>query len=121
MRIAMPVKDGRLCDHFGHAPQFAIFTVDPERGRIETEQVLEAPPHEPGVLPAWLAGQRADVVLTGGMGMRARQLLAAQGIAVVTGATSGKPRDVVEAYLAGTLAVGENACDHPHHGGKCRD
>jgi ATP-binding protein involved in chromosome partitioning len=121
MRIAMPVMDGKVCEHFGHAPQFAIFTVDPEQKRIEMEQVLDAPPHEPGVLPAWLAEQKADVVLTGGMGMRARQLFAAHGITVVMGAAAGSPHEVVEAYLAGTLQIGENACDHPHRGGQCRD
>ena len=41
MRIAMPVMDGKVCEHFGHAPQFAIFTVDPEQKRIEMEQVLD--------------------------------------------------------------------------------
>ncbi|MBN2489860.1 MAG: NifB/NifX family molybdenum-iron cluster-binding protein [Planctomycetes bacterium] len=121
MRIAMPVQNGRLCEHFGHAPQFAIFAVDTEQKRIESEQVLDAPPHEPGVLPAWLSAQKVDVVLTGGMGMRAQQLFAEQGMRVVTGVSAAGARETVEAYLAGTLAAGGNVCDHPQRGGRCRD
>jgi len=46
------------------------------------------------------------------MGQRAQGLFAEQGIRVVTGAPAETPERVVGDYLAGTLQVGENVCDH---------
>ncbi len=86
MRIAIPIAEGRLAMHFGHCEQFAIIDVDTEaKTIIKTE--LETPPrHEPGVLPKWLAEKGANVIIGGGMGMRAQNLFAEQDIQVVVGA-----------------------------------
>ncbi|MBN2644661.1 MAG: ATPase, partial [Desulfuromonadaceae bacterium] len=61
----------------------------------------------------WLAGQGADLIIAGGMGMRAQNLFEEQNIKVVVGA-SGEltPLEVVQAYLVDTLQTGINACDH---------
>ncbi len=112
MRIAMPVANGKLCMHFGHSERFAVVEAD-EAGRTAGEaRLLEPPPHEPGVLPRWLHAQGVDVVIAGGMGRRAQSLFARHGVRVVTGAPAEAPGAVASAYLAGTLATGENACDH---------
>ena len=70
------------------------------------------PPHEPGVLPKWLSDQNVDLVIAGGMGMRAQQLFAQAGVKVLTGAPGENPEKIVEAYLANTLETGKNVCDH---------
>jgi predicted Fe-Mo cluster-binding NifX family protein len=46
------------------------------------------------------------------MGQRAQGLFAEQGIQVVVGAPAEIPERLVADYLAGTLAAGENVCDH---------
>jgi len=112
MKIAIPVADGRLCMHFGHCEQFALVEVDEDSGAIAATSYLTPPPHEPGVLPRWLHEQGANVIIAGGMGRRAQGLFSQNGIQVVVGAPAGKPEDVVSAYLAGTLEVGQNVCDH---------
>jgi predicted Fe-Mo cluster-binding NifX family protein len=112
MIIALPVADGQLCMHFGHCQQFAFVQADPATGEIASCEYRDPPPHEPGVLPAWLAEHKVEVVLAGGMGQRAQQLFAANGIMVVTGAPAGEPKDLVGRYLANALEVGENVCDH---------
>jgi hypothetical protein len=78
----------------------------------ETDRLLTPPPHEPGVLPRWLHEQGANVIIAGGMGQRAHQLFADSGIEVVVGIASEPPADLVEAYLRGSLASGQNPCDH---------
>ncbi|MBN1477315.1 chromosome partitioning protein ParA, partial [Candidatus Sumerlaeota bacterium] len=70
------------------------------------------PPHEPGLLPRWLAGQGVNIVLTGGMGWRAIEMFQERGIDVVTGVTGGTPEQVILAHLSGTLSVTDNTCDH---------
>jgi predicted Fe-Mo cluster-binding NifX family protein len=110
MRIAIPVVNDMLAAHFGHCQEFALF--DAEWGKITGEQKLPAPPHSPGLLPRWLAEQGATHIVAGGMGQRAQQLFAAQGIEVVVGAPQDQPAKIAQQFLAGTLATAENLCDH---------
>jgi Mrp family chromosome partitioning ATPase/predicted Fe-Mo cluster-binding NifX family protein len=112
MKIAIPVADGRLCMHFGHCEQFALVEVDDRAKAVIGTTYLTPPPHEPGVLPRWLHEQGANVIIAGGMGQRAQGLFSQNGIQVVVGAPAEKPEDVISAYLAGTLKVGQNVCDH---------
>ncbi len=110
MRIAIPANNGHLCAHFGHAPEFAI--IDVINGKIESVNYLIPPPHEPGILPAWMHELQVDVIICGGMGMRAQQFFNQYGIQVVVGAPEMPVEEVVKQYLAGTLEVGENICNH---------
>jgi ATP-binding protein involved in chromosome partitioning len=112
MKIAMPLADGRLCLHFGHCEQFGIFEVDPSARTVLRTEHLVPPPHEPGLLPRWLHGHGVNVIIAGGMGQRAQQLFAQNGIEVIVGAPDGNPDEIVAAYLAGSLKAGENVCDH---------
>jgi predicted Fe-Mo cluster-binding NifX family protein len=112
MKIAIPTAQGNLCMHFGHCETFAVLTIDEQTKKITGRENLVPPPHEPGVLPAWLGEQKVNVIIAGGMGQRAQQLFTEQNIAVVVGATDGTPEELTAAYLAGTLVSGANACDH---------
>jgi len=112
MKIAIPLADGKLTAHFGHCGQFAILDVDPQSKTIRSQVTLEPPPHEPGVLPAWLAKQGVSVVIAGGMGQRAQTLFAEKSIEVIVGAPVDTPEALVSDYLAGALQTGENVCEH---------
>lgn len=112
MRFAIPMIDGRLCAHFGHCERFALIDTDPAAKTIVGRQEVDAPEHQPGLLPGWLADRGADIVVAGGMGPRAQDLFAQRGIEVVIGVPSDDPETVVQSYLAGTLRTGENSCDH---------
>ena len=112
MRIAVPCIGPQVAEHFGHASQFTIFTVDRHNQVIEHEDVLDSPPHQPGLLPAWLHEQKADMILAGGMGSRARMLFDEHGIQVVIGIQAPSAREAVQAFLEGKLEEGDNFCDH---------
>ena len=112
MRIAIPVANGKLSAHFGHCEEFALVDADRERGEITSTQALAAPPHEPGLLPRWLAERGAEVIIAAGMGGRAHGLFQQQKIEVVVGAANDTPESIVNAYLNGSLETGENVCDH---------
>jgi ATP-binding protein involved in chromosome partitioning len=112
MKIAIPVEAGNVSMHFGHCEEFAIYDVD-EAGKTILGKTTHTPPrHEPGALPRWLHELGATVVITGGMGPRAQQLFAQNGISVVLGSPAEAPEQVAAAYLNGTLQPGENVCDH---------
>jgi ATP-binding protein involved in chromosome partitioning len=112
MRIAIPVASGKLCPHFGHCEHFALIDVDPNTKAIVKQELVEAPEHQPGLLPRWLHDRGANVIVAGGMGTRAQDLFAERGIKVFVGAPSDTPEAIVSAYLDGTLQTGENLCDH---------
>ncbi|MFC1597035.1 NifB/NifX family molybdenum-iron cluster-binding protein [Planctomycetota bacterium] len=110
--IAIPVADGRLCMHFGHCEQFALFQVDTVGKEILNFSQVAPPPHEPGLLPRWLDEQGVNLVIAGGMGGRAQGIFAERGIEVIVGGPAEPPEGLVRSYLDGTLQAGENACDH---------
>lgn len=112
MRIAIPLDNGCVSAHFGHCSAFELYDVDEATKTTRSKTTLPAPSHEPGVLPRWLHEQGANVIIAGGMGQRAQELFAGQGIQVVVGAPSNPTDEIVAAYLTGTLQAGANICDH---------
>ncbi len=115
MRIALPIENGILCGHFGHAPQFGFVDVE-DNGKIARSWLDNPPPHEPGSLPAWLKQQQVTHIICGGIGARAVELLNQAGIQVIAGIPSGDPSRVVEEFLAGNLkgATGATCSGHEH-------
>ncbi|MGE0109001.1 MAG: NifB/NifX family molybdenum-iron cluster-binding protein [Bdellovibrionales bacterium] len=112
MKIAIPTSDGKLDPHFGHCQLFTFIEVDEEAKTITGAETLPPPPHEPGVLPVWLAEQGANIIISGGMGGRAIALLEERNIRVILGAPLDTPEALAKTYLDGTLQEGKNACDH---------
>ncbi len=112
MKIAIPMAGKKLSLHFGHCERFALVEVDEVQKKIIRQEEIESPPHEPGLLPRFLASKGAGVIIAGGMGQRAQSLFAEQGIKVVVGAPVETPERIVSDYLAGSLQTGDNACDH---------
>lgn len=114
MKIAIPTAQGKLCQHFGHCEIFTFVEIDEKSKNIVKTETIVPPEHVPGILPPWVAEQGAKVVLAGGMGGRAQELFAQQGIEVIAGCPSVLPEKVVADYLNGTLETGINGCDHEH-------
>jgi Mrp family chromosome partitioning ATPase/predicted Fe-Mo cluster-binding NifX family protein len=112
MKVAIPVQAGRVSMHFGHCEEFALYEVNEDDKAILGKTMHTPPSHEPGALPRWLHELGANVIITGGMGQRAQQLFAQNGISVIVGAPAESPEEVATAYLNGTLQAGENVCDH---------
>jgi len=108
--FAIPLENGCLCQHFGHCQQFALIEVENEF--ITNETLVTPPPHEPGLLPAWLAEKGVTDVISGGMGQRAVNLFSAQNIQVNVGAPQKSPKELVSDWLQNSLVTGTNACDH---------
>ena len=108
-KIALPIADGELCMHFGHCQQFRVFNI--EDGAIASFEDLTPPPHEPGVIPAFLAEHKVTLCIAGGMGSRAQNIFNQHDIKVIVGA-SGNPEELVQHALNGTLVSGTNCCDH---------
>jgi predicted Fe-Mo cluster-binding NifX family protein len=128
IRIAIPLQQGRFCEHFGGAEAFALYTVDPTTRTVADLRHDVPPEHGRGIYPTWLRQQGATVVLAGGMGPRAADIFARQGIEVVLGVRGDDPDAVIRSYLDGTLETtgevchehGYHDCGHDHHDQKGR-
>jgi len=112
MRIALPVSGSMVATHFGHCEQFALIDVDEARKAVVGREIIPSPGHEPGLLPVWLAEQGASVIIANGMGSRAQNLFRQNRIKVIIGVLEGDPERAVLNYISGTLATGDNICDH---------
>ena len=109
-KIAIPVAGGQMCAHFGHCEKFVIYKfVD---GKLEHEELLTPPAHQPGVYPAWLNKLGVNDVIAGGIGQRAISLFNQQNVNVYAGAQLKEPRQLANELVEGKLVAGENLCDH---------
>lgn len=130
MRIAVSIEtneglDSQVTHHFGRCPYFAL--VDVEDNEIRGCRVVENPyfsAHRPGQVPGFIQEQKADVMLSGGMGRRAIQFFEQYKIEAATGAR-GTVKNAVDAFLEGDLSVAapcKESLDHQgHHGGHHHD
>lgn len=110
-KIAIPIdSDGVLDAHFGHCLYFALHEVEGEE--VISEEVIQPPSHEPGVLPGWLAGLGVTDVLAGGMGNRAIQHFNRYGVNVFVGAPRLHPKELVNGYLTNSIEFSANYCGH---------
>lgn len=109
-KIAVPASEGMLDAHFGHCKQFAMVEVENET--IVKTTYIDAPPHQPGLLPPWLAERGATDIIAGGMGQHAIRLFNERGVNVFVGAPAQTPEELVDGFLKGTLSFNANYCDH---------
>jgi predicted Fe-Mo cluster-binding NifX family protein len=109
-KVAIPIENGILSGHFGHAKHFSLTEV--VNGEITKEEILVPPPHEPGVLPQWLGEIGATDILSGGMGQQAIQLFLKNNINVFVGVAQKPSKDLVQDLIDNNLSAGANYCNH---------
>ena len=111
MKIAVPTREGRVDDHFGHCAYYTIFDVID--GKIVGESRMASPEGcgcKSGIAPV-LRQMGVSVMLAGNMGQGALNVLAAQRIQVVRGC-SGDVHELVVAFLKGEVSDNGEACSH---------
>ena len=119
-RIAIPMANNMLSEHFGHCQAFAF--VDVENNAITEITTMDPPEHQPGTYPKWVAANGATDVISGGMGTMAVNLFNQAGVNVFVGAPVDTPTNLVNQFIAGELKLTANFCDHDdehghgHHG-----
>jgi predicted Fe-Mo cluster-binding NifX family protein len=107
MRIAISTDGDFVSAHFGRCPHFTI--VDIENGNVVKKELVANPGHSPGFIPQFLHEKGVEVIIAGGMGMRASGFFDELGIKPIVG-ISGKIDEVIEQLIKGTLKGGESLC-----------
>ena len=121
MKIAVTAENNNgleslVAQHFGHAAFFIL--VDMENSEVSAVESVANPfaeAHEPGQIPDFIKQQKADVILSGGMGGRAIEFFEQAGIKAATGA-AGTVRQSLENYLGGKLQEAAPCDESVEHG-----
>jgi predicted Fe-Mo cluster-binding NifX family protein len=120
MKIAAPVtRNNEIDDHFGHCEYYRIFDISAanevrELATIKSEQGCGCKSNIAGVL----ARNGVSILLAGGIGAGAINVLNNSGISVIRGCT-GNALDVANQYAAGSISdSGESCGTRGHHHGE---
>jgi len=116
MKIALPSRNNRIDEHFGHCEYFTVFTVD-ENKTITTQEIVSSPA---GCgcrsnIAGTLQQMGVNLMLAGNMGQGAVNVLNSVGISVLRGC-SGDVKQVAQAWLEGKLTDSGVACELHEHG-----
>lgn len=113
MKIAIPVTaENHIDDHFGHCEFYGVYTIS-ESNEITDVQTIKS---EQGCgcksnIAGVLAEQGVSVMLAGGIGGGAINVLNSWGIDVVRGC-SGNAVDAVNDFVSGKLSDSGETCHH---------
>ena len=107
MKIAVSTDGELVSAHFGRCPEFTILDID--GGKVTSKEVVRNPGHEPGRIPQFLHDKGVQLIVCGGMGMRAKMIFEELGIKSVVGVT-GKVDEAALKLASGALEGGESLC-----------
>lgn len=117
-KIAIPVSENNQVDgHFGHCKYYNIYTVSENNSIQNVEQL----PSEEGCgcksnIASVLAGQGVQVMLAGGIGAGAINVLNKWNIDVIRGC-SGDVDALIKLYVDGLIEDSGVTCAHTHEEG----
>ena len=113
MKIAVASQGDRIFQHFGQCRNFSVFTV--EDGKVKNVSMLDASQNGHAALSGFLKDEGINVVICGGIGEGARQMLSDSGIQLFSGLEGGI-NDAVISFLLGELTDQGGSCSHLEHG-----
>jgi len=120
MKIAVPVKaDFSVDEHFGHCAFYQIFTISASNEIlfVETTDSPQGCGCKSNIAEV-LAKQGVTIMLAGGIGNGAINVLARHQIQVIRN-SEGNATDVVKSYLDGSLKDGGATCSAHEEGHEC--
>ncbi len=116
-KVAIPVTiNNQVDDHFGHCEFYGVYTISDENEIVDVETIKS----EQGCgcksnIASVLADKGVSIMLAGGIGGGAINVLNSWGIDVIRGC-SGNAADVVKLFIEGEIADNGVSCaQHEQH------
>lgn len=119
MKIAIPTKDHKVDDHFGHCAYYTIFEVDMKAKKIVSKPEIFPSPQGCGCksdIAERLKRKGVDMMLAGSMGDGAKMKLMDAGIEIIRGC-SGDVDELIDRYINGSVSDSGEACNASDHDG----
>lgn len=118
MKIAVPVTSSNQIDgHFGHCEFYNLYTISEKNEIVETQRMDS--PQGCGCksnIASVLAEAGVKIMLAGGIGNGAINVLNRNGIEVIRGC-SGTAEEVVKLFVEGQVSDSGSSCSHTHEDG----
>ncbi len=112
MRLAIPYDNGQVEGHLGSTKAFKFYEIEDKK--VLESKVVEAPAGGRDALFAFLAAEKVDVLVGGGMCSTAVSMLADLGVQAFGGA-KGDVDEQLEAFFADQIEFRVGApCTHEH-------
>ena len=114
MRIAVAADEsGEIFQHFGHTRFFAVYDI--KDGKVSSHSMIDAEGSGHSALGGFLRENNVDLLICGGIGGGAKNVLTEAGIELVSG-VSGSIEEAVQNFIEGKLHDDPDAeCDHHSH------
>lgn len=114
MKIAVPInRDNQIDGHFGHCESYGVFTISEKKEIAEFKHIPS--PNGCGCksdIASVLSSDGVTIMLAGGIGGGAINVLNNSGIEVIRGC-SGDATEVVKRYISGLVKDSGSSC-HKH-------
>ncbi len=102
MKIAIPCENGQVMQHFGHAKEFAIYTIEDIKPIEKGSITFEDAGHE--AVASGLKTHGVDLVICGDIGPGARSAVENAHMLLISG-VSGEADEAVDSFLEGRLEL----------------
>jgi len=109
-KIAIPIANGCLCDHFEEFQYFLVFEY--KKPSDIQEDIKYPPSHEIVDLSAWLLDIGITDIIARGIDHEVIKKLNQHKIHVFVGVRRKKPEDLLSDYLKKNLETNEHMCYH---------
>jgi predicted Fe-Mo cluster-binding NifX family protein len=113
MKIAVTTQGNQIFQHFGKCENFTIFSI--EEGKMQGKTSIDASQNGHAALAEFLKNAGVGVLICGGIGDGAKQMLSSGGIKLVSG-VEGNIEDAVNSYISGALNDMGGSCNQEDHG-----
>ncbi len=111
MKIGIVAVNDQVSAHFGQSEGLYVYTKNEDTYELEIKQVK---PHQEGSFPQMVFHEHVDVLICGGLGLKAKQKFDGFGIKVIAG-VSGDIDTVFHKYLHDELESNDSFCEGHHH------
>ncbi len=116
MKIAIPCENGEVMQHFGHAKEFCIYTIEDIKPIEKETVVFDDTDHEK--VARGLKAKGVELVICGSIGEGARSAVEDAHLLLVSG-VSGRADEAVDSFLEGNLELMTGGASCAACGGGC--
>ncbi len=118
LKLAIPVTDGVVADHFGHCEYYALIEI--ENGIVKATENITAPEGCgcKSNIANLLAEKGISLMLAGNIGDGAFNKIRSQHIDVIRGCT-GELDKLITQFINGEICDSQQNCDHSQHSHSC--
>ncbi len=106
MRVAIPITNNVLSEHFDYCDQFTIYML--KGGEIMKEELLIIPAKEPELIPDILEDKGITDVIANKITTHTIAILNTKKMNVFIGVSGKYPKEIIQDFLNGCLSTKDN-------------